>query len=109
VADRPDLAIGRDDVALKGRNVTVTVHSLGAKAAAGGTATLVARDGRVLATARVPDLAAPIDLLPKVATVRLSIPADLAPDEVSVRVALPGDAPEVTRLNNMVPLVAPRP
>jgi hypothetical protein len=109
VADRPDLGIGRDDVSLTGRTVTVAVHSLGAKPVTGGTAALVGRDGKVLATTRVPDLAAPVDLLPKVATVRLALPAGIAPDEVSVRVALPGDAAEVTQLNNMVPLVAPRP
>ncbi|MES2044494.1 MAG: LamG-like jellyroll fold domain-containing protein [Pseudomonadota bacterium] len=109
VADRPDLGVGRDDVALTGRSVTVAVHSLGARAANGGTATLVARDGRVLATARVPDLAAPTDLLPRIATVRMTLPAGVAPSEASVRVALPGDAAEVTRLNNSVPLVAPRP
>jgi hypothetical protein len=109
VADRPDLGIGRDDVALNGRSVTVAVHSLGAKAASGGTATLVARDGRVLAMARVPDLAAPTDLLPKIATVRLALPAGVAPRDVEVRVALPGDAAEVTRLNNMVPLAASAP
>ena len=109
VADRPDLGIGRDDVTLKGRAVTVAVHSLGARPAAGGSATLVARDGRVLATARLPDLAAPTDLLPKVATVRLTLPAGVAADGVSVRVALPGDAAEVTRRNNEVPLVALRP
>mgnify|MGYP006920614616 CR=1 FL=1 len=109
VADRPDLGVGRDDVALKGRSVTVAVHSLGARAANGGTAALVARDGRVLATVRVPDLAAPTDLLPKIATVRMTLPAGVAPSEVSVRVALTGDAAEVTGLNNSVPLVAPRP
>jgi hypothetical protein len=109
VADRPDLGIGRDDVSVKGRAVTVTVHSLGAKPAVGGTATLVTHDGRVLATARVPDLAAPVDLLPKLATVRLTLPAGIAPQDVEVRVALPGDAAEVTRLNNVVPLVAPTP
>jgi hypothetical protein len=63
----------------------------------------------VLATARVPDLAAPVDLLPKLATVRLTLPAGIAPQDVEVRVALPGDAAEVTRLNNVVPLVAPTP
>ncbi|MEG3147990.1 LamG-like jellyroll fold domain-containing protein [Sphingomonas sp. RT2P30] len=109
VADRPDLGIGRDDVSVKGRAVTVTVHSLGAKPAVGGTVTLFGRDGYVLASAKVPNLAAPVDLLPRVATVRLNLPAGIAPQDVDVRVALPGDAAEVTRLNNVVPLVAPTP
>jgi len=102
---RPDLGIGRDDVALKGRNVAVTVHSLGAQPAQGGTATLVRADGSVAASATIPALSAPADLLPKTATVRLSVPGG-DPAGLSVRVALPGKAPEVTQANNMVPLVA---
>lgn len=100
VEDRPDLGIGVDDVMLRGRTVTVTVHSLGARSAAGGQATLVAADGRALARATIPTLAAPLDLLPRTATVRLPLPASVRPDQVRVRVALPNDAPEVTRLNN---------
>ncbi len=106
VAERPDLGIGRDDVAVTGRSVSVTVHSLGAKPVAGGVATLVGDDGKVLATVAIPGLAAPLDLLPKTARVRLTLPAGIDPKRVSVRLTLPGDAPEVTRLNNGVPLSA---
>lgn len=102
---RPDLGIGRDDVTVKGRSVAVTVHSLGAVDAAGGTAMLVDADGKVLATVAIPALRAPLDLLPKTALVRLTLPAGIDPKRVSVRIALPGNAPEVTRLNNLVPLL----
>ncbi|MFV0624368.1 LamG-like jellyroll fold domain-containing protein [Sphingomonas sp. ac-8] len=104
VAQRPDLGIGTDDVAVQGRRVTVTVHSLGALPAEGGVATLVDGDGRERARAAVPALAAPTDLTPKTATVRLTVPAGVDPSTLSVRVALPGDAAEVTRRNNQVPL-----
>ncbi len=104
VTDRPDLGIGVDDVALRGRTVTVTVHSLGAREAAGGTAALVGADGAVLAQVAVPTLAAPADLTPRTASVRLTLPAGVDAGSVRVRLALAGDAPEVTRLNNEVPL-----
>jgi hypothetical protein len=84
------------------RAVTVTVHSLGALDAGGGTVILEEAAGRVLATAPVPPLAAPLDLLPKTATLKLALPAGA----VRVRVALAGAAPETTLLNNIVALPA---
>jgi hypothetical protein len=108
---RPDLGIGPDDVTVKGRRVSLVVHSLGARATAGGTASLVA-NGRVLATAAVPPLEAPIDLTPRTTTVVLTLPTGVDPRSVAAEVSLPGDAPEVTRRNNRVPVVpdsSPRP
>lgn len=100
---RADLGIGRDDVVRRGRTVTVTVHSLGARAvSAGGRAVLEGADGRVLAAATLPAMEAPADLRPRIVAVRLTVPAGASP--ARVRVALPGDAAEVTRLNNAVPL-----
>jgi hypothetical protein len=103
---RPDLGIGVDDVAVSGKTVSVTVHSLGSVAASGGTVTLVGADGAALGTAAVPALAAPTDLLPKTTVVKLAMPAGVAANTVTVRVALPDNAPEVTMLNNAVPLSA---
>ena len=100
VATRPDLGIGSDDVVVKGGKLAVTVHSLGAKDATGGTLTVEDASGKALATAAIPALAAPLDLTPKAATVRLTLPKGA----VRVRVALPGNAPEVTQLNNAVKL-----
>jgi len=107
VEQRPDLGIGADDVAVTGAQVTLAVHSLGATAAS-GYAALVGLDGREWARVPVPILAAPLDLMPKAAKVTLRIPvgADLA--SLVVRVGLAGDAPEVTRLNNTVPLAGKR-
>jgi hypothetical protein len=107
VVTRPDLGIGADDVAVKGRKVSVTVHSLGARPAEGGTVSLIGADGATLASASVPPLAAPTDLTPRTATVSLTLPAGAAGDGASVRVALPDNAPEVTMLNNGVPLSRP--
>ncbi|WP_253717192.1 LamG domain-containing protein [Sphingomonas sp. AP4-R1] len=104
VADRPDLGIGTDDVAVKGRTVTVTVHSLGSHDAVGGKAELVGADGKVLASAAIPTLAAPLDLSPKTAIVRVTLPSGVTPNTVRVRLSLPHNAPEVTHNNNEIPL-----
>jgi hypothetical protein len=100
VATRPDLGIGSDDVVAKGGKLAVTVHSLGATPSPGATLTIEDASGKALATAAIPALAAPLDLAPKTATVRLTLPKGA----VRVRVALPGNAAEVTQLNNVVTL-----
>lgn len=95
-AERPDLGIGADDVVIKPDTVEVTVHSLGAKPADGGTVELRDAKGKVLASAPVPTLAAPLDLLPK--TVKVTLPRMAG--AVSVRVVL--STPEITLLNNEI-------
>ncbi|MES2442760.1 MAG: LamG-like jellyroll fold domain-containing protein [Pseudomonadota bacterium] len=102
VEQRPDLGIGADDVRVNGRRVEATVHSLGSVPTTGGTATLVDAAGKVIATAPIPALAAPIDLVPRTAKVRLTLPAGAPREGLTVRIALPGDAAEVTRMNNAV-------
>jgi hypothetical protein len=101
VEQRPDLGIGADDVRLKGRQLFVTVHSLGAAATPAGTLRVEDAAGRLVASAAIPALAAPLDLRPKTAEMRVTLPAPAGRGSL-VRVALSGDAPEVTRLNNEV-------
>ncbi|MEE4452150.1 LamG-like jellyroll fold domain-containing protein [Novosphingobium resinovorum] len=101
---RPDLGIGADDVVRKGGRLAVTVHSLGSVAAPGGTVTLETAEGKVLASAAVPPLAAPTDLSPKIAAVTLALPGGGSPTALRVRVRMAGGAPEVTQRNNVVVL-----
>ncbi|WP_267397163.1 MULTISPECIES: LamG-like jellyroll fold domain-containing protein, partial [unclassified Sphingomonas] len=103
VDQRADLGVGRDDVTVVRRRVAVTVHSLGAKPTGGGFVHLM-EGTRVIASAPLPSLAAPLDLLAKTATVRLTIPAGADRRQLAVQVALPDSAAEVTLLNNRVPL-----
>jgi hypothetical protein len=98
---RPDLGIGADDVVRKGNLINVTVHSLGSVPTPGGTATLETADGKVLASAAIPALAAPLDLAARTATVKLTVPGG-APSTLHVRVSTGG--PEVTRRNDVVVL-----
>ena len=102
VEGRPDLGIGVDDVTLKGRALQVTVHSLGAVDAPAGTLSVTDALGTTVASAPVPALKAPKDLLPKTTTVKLTLPAGFVTRGASVRVALPGK--EITQLNNVVRL-----
>lgn len=97
VERRPDLGIGRDDVVVRGRSVSVTVHSLGHAATAGGTVIVSGASGE-LGRATLPAMEAPADLTPRTATVQVRLAGTAAP--VEVRVALPGEAPEVTLHNN---------
>ncbi|ASR42535.1 hypothetical protein BEN78_03155 [Xanthomonas citri pv. mangiferaeindicae] len=103
VETRPDIGIGRGDVRVVDGAVEATVHSLGHADAPGGVAILETADGRELARADLPPLAAPRDLRPRTVTVRLQ-PAGHLPEGTRVRIALPGEAEEVTRLNNTVPV-----
>jgi hypothetical protein len=104
VEQRPDLGIGADDVVVKGRQALVTVHSLGALASGDGVVRVEDSDGRLLGTARVPPLPAPLDLVPK--TARVAVPLSRAPARAGLRVtvAIGAGAPEITRLNNVVTL-----
>ncbi|MFL5296794.1 MAG: LamG-like jellyroll fold domain-containing protein [Phenylobacterium sp.] len=101
---RPDLGVGAGDVVRKGRQVSVTVHSLGALDAPAGRVWIENADGKVAAEAATPPLKAPTDLKPKTAVVKLMLPAAFDPKGAQVRVAIPGGAREVTQLNNAAPL-----
>jgi hypothetical protein len=99
---RADLGIGTDDVVLKGRALSVTVHSLGSVDAPAGAVEALDAAGKVLARATTPPLKAPADLKPKTTVVKLTIPAGAKP--ALVRVSLPDGVAEVTKLNNEVAL-----
>jgi hypothetical protein len=101
---RPDLGIGRDDVSVRGRRVTVTVHSLGAVDARPTTLALVDARGKTVASAAVPALKAPVDLLPKRVTVTLDLPAGARLEGASVRIDPENSMKEITRVNNSVKL-----
>jgi hypothetical protein len=86
-----------------GRQVHVTVHSLGHVATGVGVAVLEDARGREIARIEVPAMDAPLDLQPKTTTVSLPLPAGER-SGLRVRVGLADDGEEVTRLNNTVAL-----
>jgi hypothetical protein len=102
--ERPDLGISRDDVVQRGTNISVTVHSLGAKETQAVTAALVEQGGRVLASVLVPPLEAPLDLLPRRTTVTLAVPAGTKFAGTSLVLDPEAKMKEITRVNNRVKL-----
>ncbi len=101
---RPDLGIGKDDVVVQGRKVTVTVHSLGAMDTPATTLALLDGAGKVLATVPVPALKAPLDLMPKRVTLTLNLPAGGQIKGGSIVLDPNAEMKEITRLNNRVRL-----
>ncbi len=101
VNQRADVGIGRGDVRMAGGAVLVTVHSLGSTPAPAGRVIVEDASGHELASAATPALAAPLDLLPKTAQVRVPVRGAL-PAGARVRLVL--ETPEITQLNNSLPL-----
>lgn len=101
---RPDLGIDPEDVKLEGQTVTVTVHSVGAVDAPASKVVVRDKAGKTLATADVPALKAPVDLEPKTAVVKLTLPAGADVKGGSVTVECGGTVPEITLMNNSVPM-----
>jgi len=100
---RPDLGIAAGDVRVAGRDISVTVHSLGAVAAPRSTVVVRTRDGRVVARTAVGALPPPVDLRPKTATVHCTVPAGVDVSAGTVSVELPQNR-EITLQNNQVTL-----
>ena len=101
-AKRADLGIGRGDVTVKGNTITAKVHSLGAIDTGPARLELVDAADRLLTSAPIPTLKAPVDLLPKVASVTLKVPAGMTAR--GLRVRLVTDQPQITTLNDAVTL-----
>jgi hypothetical protein len=101
---RPDLGISKDDVVISERKISVTVHSLGAIDTQPSTLAFVDESGKVLATAPMPRLEAPVDLLPRRTTVTLAIPTGTRIAGCSIVLDPDAKMKEITRVNNRVRL-----
>jgi hypothetical protein len=101
---RPDLGIDPQDVALAGRAVRVRVHSLGSVAAPETRLVLKTFDGAVVASATVPALAAPTDLLPRTIDVVLPLPRGIQLAGGFVELDPEDRLEEITKANNRAPL-----
>ena len=101
---RPDVGIDRQDVTIEGTKLRVRVHSLGSMPAPATTIALRDATGRVLGTANVPPIAAPIDLIPKTADVTVDIPAGASVAGATVELDPDHRVEEITTMNNAVKL-----
>ena len=103
MAQRPDVGLDPEDVVVSGRTARVTVHGLGGVASPAGEVLIEDASGQVVGRAPFPALAAPEDLLPKTATVRVPLPRGSLTG-LRVRLALNGEPVEISPANNTVPL-----
>ncbi len=101
---RPDLGISRDDITLStsADALTVKVHSLGAVASPAAIVAVRNSDGKIIATAPVPALAAPTDLLPKIADVTIKLPVQANLSGATIELDPDDTLGEITRMNNVV-------
>ena len=99
---RPDLGIDPEDVKVNGRQVQVTVHSLGAVDAPASRVVVRDSTGNVVGSASVPAMKAPVDLVPKRATVMVNVAAGAELKGGSVAVESSGKVLEITEKNNRV-------
>ncbi|TFW31725.1 LamG-like jellyroll fold domain-containing protein [Massilia horti] len=106
-ATRADIGLSPDDLVLKDRVLGIRVHSLGAKPTPAGLVLVEDAAGKAIASVRFPELAAPLDLLPKTADVQVTLPERGDPAQLRVRLTLDGAPDEVTDANNVAPLVRP--
>jgi hypothetical protein len=98
---RPDLGISRWDVAARGNEVLIKVHSLGAAAAPAAEIALLC-GGKEAARAAVPAMTVPSDLQPRVADVQLRAPAGTVLKGCVVEIDPSRKLEEITRVNNRV-------
>jgi hypothetical protein len=101
---RPDLGFTREDVVLStsADALFVKVHSLGAVGSPATTVALRNSDGKIVATAAVPALEAPIDLAPKIADVTIKLPPQTNLSGATIEIDPDDTLGEITRMNNLV-------
>jgi hypothetical protein len=99
---RPDLGMGPEDVKVSGKSVTVRVHSLGAVATPVTTLELKDAKGKLVTTAPVPSLEAPLDLKPRWTEISLTVPEGTDLSHGSVQVDPLEKIQQITSRNNVV-------
>ncbi len=97
---RPDVAITSDDIKREGGNLQVTIHNIGGVEAKNITVALQDKNGKLLASQTLAQLAAPLDLIPKAATIVLPYSAQATQVILDPQNALT----EITKINNQVAL-----
>lgn len=75
--NRCDIGICEDDITVEGNKVKVVVHGMGSVDSPATKAVVKGRDGKILATATVPAIKAPLNLFPKTAEIEFIVSGDL--------------------------------
>ena len=101
---RPDLGLDPSDVRIDGRSVKVRIHSLGSVDAPASTLAIRDHTGRIVATAGVPPIPAPVDLFPKTTEIQLTLPANANVEGGSIELDPDHRIEEITTANNSIKL-----
>jgi hypothetical protein len=101
---RPDLGIERGDVTLRDGALAVKVHSLGSVASPETAIVYKDQTGRIVASATIPPLEAPLDLHPRTTEVILRLPANTDITGGTVQIDPEQKLEEITQRNNTVQL-----
>ncbi len=100
--ERPDLAIGPDDVKIGEQSVLITVHSLGAVPTPSSNIVLRDKSGNYVSAADIPAMEAPSDLLPRIKDIKIGIPEGINLLHGSVYIDNGNKVGEITETNNLV-------
>ena len=101
-SQRPDLGMDPEGVRVEGDTISVRVYSLGAIDAPATVLVVKDAKGVRIATASVPALQAPVDLLPRWVEVKIRIPARADVSSGSVELDPEKKMVQITRLNDRV-------
>ena len=101
-AERPDLAICASGISISGNKVTVRVYSQGAVGSPETLLELKDPSGKRIASALVPALEPPLDLVPRWVDITLDIPAGTDLSNWTVEVDPDKEITQITRLNTIV-------
>lgn len=101
---RPDLGLSAHDIKVEGSTMTVTVHSVGAKATPRARVVVTDATGAVLGDAAVPALGAALSPTPVTTMVRVPLQAGADLGGARVEIVPSGSTREITTRNNAVTL-----
>ena len=100
--ERPDLGIWASDIFIDGNFVTVRVHSLGNIATPATILELKDANGKVVGTASVPSLEAPLDLKPRWKDITIEVPEGTNLKNGSVKIDPEANITQITLMNTLV-------
>lgn len=101
-AQRPDLAIGSEDIIIEDNSVIVTVHNLGSVASPLSVIELRDKDDKVLSSSEVPVIEAPADLNPRRKIIKMTAVPGRDLSHCSVHLDAGKKILEITEINNVV-------
>jgi hypothetical protein len=100
----PDLAMGLEDVKITANAITVRIHNIGAVGSPATTVELKDAKGKVIATAQVPPLEAPVDLLPRWKVITIPVATGTNLSNAILQIDPGAKIKEITRKNSKIRL-----